>query len=275
MLDLFIRRLQQMTQLPPAEIDALREVHVGRRRLQLPQDLVAKGADPQGLYIIESGFAARYTWLPNGRRQILGFLLPGDFFGLRSSAYGATRWSIGALTPVEFAFVPRHQLAQLSVRLPFLAAALAYARLVDDDTTREWLLNVGTRGAASRLAHLLCELFTRLEAVGLTSANTCTLPLRQADLADALALTPVHVNRVLMSMRRGGLLSLCRQRLTLANFPAIREIGGFESEYLCQGPGARDFCALSADFRRAESVAAHDDHQAAAAAAVAGDGMRP
>jgi len=261
MLDLLIRRLQQLTQIPPAEIECFRELHVARRRVQARQDLVSKGADPQGLHVVESGFAARYTWLPNGRRQIVGFILPGDFVGLRSSAYGPARWSIGALTPLEVVFVPRHVLAQLSVRLPFLAEALAHARLVDDDITREWLLNVGARSAVSRLAHLLCELFTRLETVGLTSANGCSLPLRQADLADALALTPVHVNRVLMAMRRKGWLSLYRQRLILADLPALLEIGGFEPEYLCCG--AREPTALSTtapERRQAESLPAVAPH---------------
>ncbi len=269
MLDPFVKRLQQLTPLPAAETEALRELHVARRRLQLPQDLVAKGCDPQGLYIIESGFAARYTWLPNGRRQILGFLLPGDFAGLRCSFYGATRWSIGALTPLEFAFIPRHLLSQLSVRLPFFFAALGHARLVEDDTTREWLLNVGTRPAVSRLAHLLCELFTRLKAVGLATANGCNLPLRQADLADALALTPVHVNRVLMAMRRQGLISLYRQQLVLADFPAVRGLAGFESDYLCLG--MRDRAASTANCRRPESTATLDGHQAAPAPALAAE----
>ena len=232
MLDLFVTRLQNLTQLPPEEMEAVRELHVARRRLSHPQDLIGKGVDPQGLYIIESGFAARCAWLPNGRRQILGFFLPGDFVGLGSSAFGATRWSIGALTPLDFAFIPRQAFTQLAARLPGIAEALGRARRVEDDTTREWLLNVGARPAVSRLAHLLCELFTRLQAVGLAAANGCNLPLRQADLADALALTPVHVNRVLMTLRRRGLVSLYRQRLIVADLPALGTIAGFESDYL-------------------------------------------
>jgi len=117
-------------------------------------------------------------------------------------------------------------------RYPRLARAFWWSTLVDESITREWVVNVGHRTAFERMAHLFCEIFERLHTVGLTRGDTCDLPLTQAELSDALALSAVHVNRVLMEMRHNQLITLRNQQLTLHDYPALRNIAGFDARYL-------------------------------------------
>lgn len=97
---------------------------------------------------------------------------------------------------------------------------------------REWIVNVGYRTALERVAHLLCEIYWRLDAVGLAQGNSCDMPLTQQDLADALALSSVHVNRTLMALRRAGLLRLQAGRLELLDGRALQMAAGFDPYYL-------------------------------------------
>jgi CRP-like cAMP-binding protein len=98
--------------------------------------------------------------------------------------------------------------------------------------TREWAVNVGQRSAMERIAHLFCELFARLQTVGLTMGNRCLLPLTQVDIAEALALTPVHVNRMVMLMTRSGWLTFQRSVLQIHDMRCLTEVGGFDPTYL-------------------------------------------
>jgi hypothetical protein len=97
---------------------------------------------------------------------------------------------------------------------------------------RQWLLNVGQRSALERVAHLLCEIFTRLHAAGRTEKNRCEFPFPQTEIADAMALSQVHVNRTLMRLRRMGMVSLRHQRLEIHDLESLQMLCGFSPDYL-------------------------------------------
>ena len=97
---------------------------------------------------------------------------------------------------------------------PHVARAFWWATLVDEAVLRAWVVNIGRRDAAEAIGHLMCELYLRMKVVGLTTDHSYELPLTQEELADALGLTPVHVNRVLQRMRADGLISLKGGALT-------------------------------------------------------------
>jgi len=139
---------------------------------------------------------------------------------------------VGALGAVTASLI-RHDVAmELLDRFPRLARALWWTTVVEDSITREWVVNVGHRTAFERVAHLLCEVFSRLEAVGLADGNKCELPLTQMELGDTLALSSVHVNRTLMYMRRSNLLRLQGGLLELIDRPALEAAAGFDPAYL-------------------------------------------
>lgn len=107
--------------------------------------------------------------------------------------------------------------------------------LVDEATLREWLLNVGGRSSIERLAHLFCELLLRLEVVGLVTKDSYELPIRQGELADTTGMSNVHVNRVLMELRRQGLIELSGRSLAVLNRRGLEGLAEFKPNYLHLG----------------------------------------
>jgi CRP-like cAMP-binding protein len=140
--------------------------------------------------------------------------------------------SIGALSPVAAALIPSDAAMSLIDRHARLSRALWWTTIVEDSITRQWVVNVGYRSAFERMAHLLCEVFWRLEAVGLTRDNQCDLPLTQLELGDSLALSAVHVNRTLMEMRRSNLVRVMGGKLELLDRRALELAAGFDPNYL-------------------------------------------
>ena len=119
------------------------------------------------------------------------------------------------------------------VRVAFrLTRALWWSTLVEEAITHEWIVNVGHRTAFERMAHLFCEIFARLQVVGLTHENRCELPLTQTELADTLALSAVHVNRTLMDMRRAQLVTFHARQLVIHDREALQSVAGFDPGYL-------------------------------------------
>jgi CRP-like cAMP-binding protein len=109
---------------------------------------------------------------------------------------------------------------------------MAWSALVQHSISREWLLNVGHRSSFERISHLFCEVYARLDAVGLASDQSCDVPLTQTEIADALAISPVHVNRTLMELRHTGLVSFHGKRLVIHEMAALRRAAGFNPTYL-------------------------------------------
>jgi hypothetical protein len=97
---------------------------------------------------------------------------------------------------------------------------------------RERIVALGRLSARGCVAYLLCELVFRQRAIGVAEDHAIRLRLTQTDLADALGLTSVHVNRVLQRFRRDQLLTLEHRRLTLCNGGRLEAIAGFTPNYL-------------------------------------------
>lgn len=231
-IDAFIHRLERFAVLSPEEKAAVRSACSNTRSLPPRFELLRQGESTTGTNLILSGFACRYTMLPGGRRQITAYLIPGDLCDVRACMLDGMDHSIGTLSPVEVAQLSHDSTLELTQRVPGLTRAVWWSTLVEEATTREWVLNVGHRTALSRTAHLFCELFSRMHAVDLTHQNMCALPITQSDLADALALSPVHVNRTLMKLRALKLATFRHQHLTIHDFKGLQDVGGFDPAYL-------------------------------------------
>jgi CRP-like cAMP-binding protein len=140
--------------------------------------------------------------------------------------------SIGTITPAVVVRLSRERFRELTLHSPRVARAFWQTSLVEQAIAREWLINVGQRTAFSRAAHLLCEMFLRLRAIGVVHQNSCDFPLTQTEIADTLALSTVHVNRTLMELRRSGLITLREKQLTIHHLPALEAAAGFDRAYL-------------------------------------------
>jgi CRP-like cAMP-binding protein len=196
------------------------------------RDLIREGETPRFAYLVQSGWGCRYKALPDGRRQIVDFLVPGDLFDADVHILAQMDHAVGAVTAMRAVEIAPSDLDQVRVAHQKVAQALRMDEFVKISIQREWTLNVGQRTAYERLSHLLCEMFLRMEVVGLANEKSCEFPLTQLDLADATGLTAVHVNRTLQELRKDGLIELHSRALTIPDFDALRNAGLFNGSYL-------------------------------------------
>jgi CRP-like cAMP-binding protein len=229
---LLIRKLERFEPWSADERQSVLDAIDCTLRLPAHAHLVQEGEVPDGLHVMLEGFACGYKLLPDGRRQIVSYCVPGDVCDLRSAMLPRMDCSIGTISPIQVVRLETEKVKAITVQYPRLARALWQTVLVEQAIAREWIVNVGQRTAFSRAAHLLCEMFLRLRAVGLVQENTCEFPLTQTEIADTLALSTVHVNRTIMELRRSGLITLRDKQLTIHHLPALEAAAGFNAAYL-------------------------------------------
>lgn len=230
--DPFLLKLETFAALDEEDRDLLRDRCRRVLSLKAKEEIVQEGADPQVVHLVLSGFACRYKILADGSRQIVAFLLPGDFCDLHVFILDELDHNIATLTDCRLALLSRADIAALCSR-PRVARALWWSTLVDQAILREWLLNIGRRSAEERVAHLLCELLERLRNVGLVSAdNSFTLPITQGELADTLGLTVVHVNRMIRNLRDMNLIAVSGRQIMMRDVEGLKRFCGFRANYL-------------------------------------------
>lgn len=196
------------------------------------RDLIRIGDRPEQVFLLLDGWACRYKDLPDGRRQILAYLIPGDLCDPHIFVFDEMDHSIRALGDARVAAIPKQVILDLTERYPALARGFWWSALVDEAISREWLVNVAQRDPYTRMAHLFCEMWLRMCKVGLARDGTFDLPLTQEQLGDTLGITPIHVNRVLQRMRAEGLISLNRRRMTIHDIRALQDAAEFDPRYL-------------------------------------------
>ncbi|WP_246465408.1 Crp/Fnr family transcriptional regulator [Novosphingobium jiangmenense] len=231
--DAAILRLRSLAALSPEGCGLLRAV-LGQRMRQIPSraDIVREGDPPRVVRVFHEGWACRYKQLPDGRRQIVAFFIPGDLCDSGVFLLDRMDHSIAAITPVKLGEILPADFVHLAREAPDLAEALTISELVTVAIQREWTLGLGQRSALERVAHLMCELYVRMDAVGLVEGGAFSFPLTQVDIGSATGLTPVHVNRTLQELRRCGLIELGRRRLKLLDPLALMAAAMFDPGYL-------------------------------------------
>ncbi len=227
-----VAKLSHFAALSDADVRVLDELCAGEEPFPARVDIVVEGTAPRAGFVLTQGMACRYRLLPDGRRQILGFLIPGDFFDPYVFLLRTMDHSIATLMPTRLARVERERVIAVFAGRPRLAAACWWSALQDEAIQRERVVALGRRDARGRVAYLLCELVWRQTAIGASDDHAIRLPLTQVELADALGLTPVHINRVLQEFRKAGLIALERRRLRLHDMATLQLIAGSSKAYL-------------------------------------------
>jgi CRP-like cAMP-binding protein len=231
------RKLGNFVALSDAELEVLAGLHRRRRSFAAGRDLVHQGQTHQAAYILAEGWVCSYKLLLDGSRQIVDFQIPGDFLGLRSVLFRTADHNIEPVTAVEASEVLESDLLQAFSTTPRLATAVLWAASRDEAMVVEHLVGIGRRNALERTAHFLLELSTRLTLVGRGTREGFACPLTQYQLADALGLSAVHVNRVLREMRDQGLLTFQKGQVTIHDFDGLVDLAEFDRTYLDQeGP---------------------------------------
>lgn len=237
-LSLLIRKLESTLTLSDAERRTLEELPVIRRHLPARHDIARDGDQSSQCCLLLEGWAFRYKLLEEGKRQILSVHIPGDIPDLQSLHLRVMDHSLGTLTACTVGFIPHDAVHDLTRRHPGIAAALWRDTLVDAAIFREWMTNIGRRSTLGRITHLFCELYLKLHAMGLAENHACEMALTQGDIADAIGVSNVHVNRVLQELRGEGLLTLQGQRLVIQNWAELTRRAEFDPTYLHLKPSA-------------------------------------
>jgi CRP-like cAMP-binding protein len=225
------RKLGSFARLSGDDFRVLDELVTVVRQIPARTDLIQEGGKPSNVYLVMEGFACRYKVLPDGKRHIMAYLVPGDFCDLHVFVLNEMDHSLGTLSPCRVVEIPRERILGLIER-PALARAMWVASLVDEATLREWLVNIGSRSAEERVAHLLCELLFRLRAVGLANGDSYELPITQGELADTMGLSNVHMNRVIQQLRAENLITLKGKNLVILDIERLKTFSDFNPNYL-------------------------------------------
>ncbi|CAO4172253.1 Crp/Fnr family transcriptional regulator [Methylorubrum extorquens] len=227
-----IRKLESITTLTDEQRQAIESLPVRTYDLCARQDIVRDGDKPSHCCLILEGWACRYKLLGDGRRQILSFHIPGDVPDLQSLHVHTMDHGLATLTKATVAFIPHENLLDLTLRHPSVGALLWRETLIDAAIFRQWMVGMGRRSAFEQVAHIFCELYLKLQAVGLAEHYRCPLPITQIDLADALGLTSVHINRVLKEMRGRSLITLRGHTLVIEAWDELLRVAEFDPMYL-------------------------------------------
>jgi CRP-like cAMP-binding protein len=226
------RKIELHTRLDDRERAAVATLLTRPQTIRAGAAVAVAGEPLDVATIVLSGMLCRSKMLPDGRRQILSLLLPGDVVDAHASVLRKRDDNLEAVCESAIAIVPQSRIHALEQDHPRLHEAFLREAFIEAAIAREWVLNVGQRNAIEALAHLVCELHVRMDGVGLTAQGRFPFPLKQQHLADALGLSTIHLNRVLGHLRASGQIGLERRSLSVADPPALRALAHFSPDYL-------------------------------------------
>jgi len=199
------------------------------------REVISYGHSPSQCTLVLDGFLYSHKLVAESRRQIISFFVPGDVADLPTLYLPKIDYSITALGPAVLVFVPHRALKNVLDQSPNLARAFWLETLMQTAICREWISNLGSRDSIARVAHIVCELTVRLQAVGLARDLSFSMPWTQIDLADACGISNVHANRIVQELRLRGLLEWDSKRVKIRNWNSLVQLGDFDDDYLKLG----------------------------------------
>ncbi len=228
----FLERLRLRSVLAPEEAEAILGLPGTVVVYGAHRDLVRMGDHIHVASLVLDGLAARFDANKRGERQITAVHIPGDMCDLHSIIFPVANWGIELLTKTTILKVPHAALRTIASQYPAVAAAFWRDTVVDAGILAKWVANMGRKDSRSRFAHLLCEIGSRMELAGVASRASFQLKMTQQNIADALGLTLVHVNRKIQELRSEGLIQTTKGEIRILDWPALAEIADFRYSYM-------------------------------------------
>ena len=232
MLMPLIMKLEHFLPLPIQDKGWLRGLALRCQEFPEHSDIIREGEMPAGVFVVTAGHACGYKILPDGRRQILDFMFPGDMSELHSLLLRETDHGIFTLGPTTVAWIDRDRLIAEIIERPYVSVALWWSSLQRAGILRERITAIGRRDAYERVAHLLCEMFERLRLVGETVDHHCELPMTQVELGDALGISEVYANRMLRRLHDEKLIVAERRTMRIPDLDGLKAAAAFDARYL-------------------------------------------
>lgn len=232
MISVHLKKLRKHTEISAEEERAIRNAVTETRRLPADEMAIRSGERLHSSMVLLDGWMARSKDLQSGERQVTELHVAGDFADLHSFTLKCLDHDVLTLTECTVAMIPHERIEELTLRYPHLGRVYWLSTNIDAAMHREWALSLGQRSAISRMAHLFCELYVRLDLVGRTEGNAYELPLTQREISECLGLTVVHANRTIQELRRRGLVEMENRQLTILNRRGLEAIAEFDDSYL-------------------------------------------
>ncbi|WP_291873518.1 Crp/Fnr family transcriptional regulator [Caulobacter sp.] len=231
-MDPFIRKLERRDDLSEVEREALRALPARLREVRAGRNVVGYAARVQVSCLLISGICGRFSALASGARQYTEISVPGDFVDLHGFVMKHLDHGVHAFSNSTVLDVPHEALKTVTERYPHLTRMLWLETVIDAAVHRQWLLALGRQNGPARLAHLICELYLRLEVVGLASDMRMDLPLTQQELGEVLGFSVVHANRTLQALRRRDLITWRDQKVEILDWARLAQLAEFDPTYL-------------------------------------------
>ncbi len=231
-MNLLCKSLSRRDRLQPDEIAMLEALTQAKSTFAKGEELVSVHQRAHSSCLIVSGLTARTVLIEDGRRQLTALHIPGDFVDLHALLLKTMDHSVVAMSDCTAVFVPHTDLIALTQKSPHLTRMLWLSTTIDAAMQREMIASIGRRTPLKHLAHLMCELYLRLEIVGLAEDGKYSLPLTQSDIADVLGLSVVHTNRTIRDLRDTGLVVWKNSDVEIRNFDRLADMAGFDPVYL-------------------------------------------
>ncbi len=228
----FTKRLPTLTSLSDKDLATLAQAADRAVDVAALTDIIPEGAGTDSLHVVLEGWACRYKLLPDGRRLIPALVLPGDVADLGGFLFRVVHSGVSTLTRCRVATLPHARLRGIVDRSPTIRDALWRLTSVETSMSTQWTLCLGRMSAEERLAHLFCELYERLSAVGHAEGGRLPFPLTQEVLSDVIGVSVVHLSRTLNELRSAGLVSLEGRRLAIHDPARLASLGNFDRGYL-------------------------------------------
>lgn len=230
--DQLIRKLNGFARLSRDDQAALRSLPSRVKTVSSHHFLMRDGDVASDCCVLVKGYACRHKTACDGGRQIVSFHMAGDILNLEHLLLSHADHNVQTITEATIALIPIDHLRRIAQGRTAVNEALWRDTLVDASIFREWVLNVGRRGAKSRIAHMLCEFAVRREAAGLGSPEQFDLPMTQEQIADATGLTAVHVNRMLKELARDGFIIRDKRKVMIVDWRRMCQFADFDGSYL-------------------------------------------
>ena len=209
------------------ELASVAALKVDHLTLPAKRDVVREGEVGGALYTLYEGWAFRYKRLPDGDRQILDLVLPGEIIGLSSALLGTIRHSVETLTPASLCVMAGYPLTELLRRHIDLTLDLLRWRVEEEHRADVRLALLGRRKPLQRIGYLMLETFDRLRRLELVDGSMCAFPLQRQHLADATGLSMIHLNRTLIKLRDDNLAGIENKTLIIFDRRRLADLADY------------------------------------------------
>jgi CRP/FNR family transcriptional regulator len=217
----WLRKRPIFLPMTEAELDFMHEFKTGELNVDPGTTLMLEGSNSPQLFTVLDGMGLRYKTLEDGERQVISFVMPGDFIGLQAGVMDQMQHSVESTTSMKLCVFDRRSLWRLFQDHPERAYDLTWIAALEEHFLGEQLAVVGRMPAEQRLATGLLRLYDRAVALGMSSGPWMKLPYTQKDLADALGLSVVHTNKTLKGLRDRGILNWKNGDMEIRDYEAL------------------------------------------------------